>query len=297
MATPAQQLANAANAQLSTGPRTPEGKAAVSINATRHGLAAGRAVVFPHEAEEYESFLAELEVSLDPQGAIELMVFQQLAGAAWGLRRLRLLELELYANAGAVDPLCQNEAVAPIRQLARYRARAERTFYSAIAQLRQAQSDRTSRAFILTDDEAAFFPVLADPRLLPDRVRPDHIYAERHRIAESFLRHAVEPPAPGAAGPNARQINPEKMSVAIAYIRQAGLNLADYPDAQAFLDRQPGPAPHPPAPRNRVPIPAGRADIEAELNSFTDQGFAQWCLENNPERLEQFPHLKKLLKT
>ncbi len=38
MATAAQIAANQANAQKSTGPKTPPGKAASSRNATKHGL-------------------------------------------------------------------------------------------------------------------------------------------------------------------------------------------------------------------------------------------------------------------
>jgi len=38
MATPAQILANRANAQKSTGPRSVEGKAASRFNALKHGL-------------------------------------------------------------------------------------------------------------------------------------------------------------------------------------------------------------------------------------------------------------------
>ena len=45
MATEAQILANRRNAQKSTGPRTREGKAAVSQNAIKHGLLARQAVI------------------------------------------------------------------------------------------------------------------------------------------------------------------------------------------------------------------------------------------------------------
>ena len=48
MATLKQFEANRRNAQKSTGPKTPEGKSAVSMNALRHGLRA-RSVVLPGE--------------------------------------------------------------------------------------------------------------------------------------------------------------------------------------------------------------------------------------------------------
>ncbi|MFC1737810.1 hypothetical protein ACFL1G_02025 [Planctomycetota bacterium] len=45
MSTEAQILANRRNAQKSTGPRTPRGKAIVSQNAITHGLSARQAVI------------------------------------------------------------------------------------------------------------------------------------------------------------------------------------------------------------------------------------------------------------
>ena len=51
MSTPAQILANQQNAQNSTGPRTPEGKATVAQNATKHGLAATYPVIRSEEEQ------------------------------------------------------------------------------------------------------------------------------------------------------------------------------------------------------------------------------------------------------
>ena len=48
MASTAQIYANRENSKHSTGPRTPEGKAASSTNATSHGLNAADPVL-PHE--------------------------------------------------------------------------------------------------------------------------------------------------------------------------------------------------------------------------------------------------------
>ena len=45
MSTQPQILANRLNAQKSTGPQTPQGKAVVSQNALKHGLSARRDVI------------------------------------------------------------------------------------------------------------------------------------------------------------------------------------------------------------------------------------------------------------
>src|SRR5581483_2138923 len=94
MATSAQLDANRANAQLSTGPVTPEGKARVSQNARKHGLTAKNLVLSAGEREEFEEFRDELTAELAPQGVVETLTFNELLHAAWNLRRYRRVEAE-----------------------------------------------------------------------------------------------------------------------------------------------------------------------------------------------------------
>ena len=56
MASVAQVQANRFNAQKSTGPRTPEGKAKVAQNAVTHGLLARAAVLQGEDWEEYTCY-------------------------------------------------------------------------------------------------------------------------------------------------------------------------------------------------------------------------------------------------
>ena len=66
-----QKSANQANARLSTGPKTPEGKAVVRLNAIRHGLLA-RDVVLPGEdADAFEDLWKEVWAEFSPVGPIE----------------------------------------------------------------------------------------------------------------------------------------------------------------------------------------------------------------------------------
>lgn len=92
MTTSDQQIeANRRNAQLSTGPTSPAGKRAVRLNALTHGLLARETVVTAGDHREseldFETHLAGLHTDLDPQGALEDLLVQQIAVCYWRLRR------------------------------------------------------------------------------------------------------------------------------------------------------------------------------------------------------------------
>jgi len=53
--------ANRRNAQLSTGPRTPQGKAAVRYNGLRHGLTARHAVLAGEDPADFEDTIRAFE--------------------------------------------------------------------------------------------------------------------------------------------------------------------------------------------------------------------------------------------
>ncbi len=60
MSSQAQVSANRKNAQKSTGPRTPEGKAVVSENAVKHGLSARKVVIHGEDRAEFDRFRGQL---------------------------------------------------------------------------------------------------------------------------------------------------------------------------------------------------------------------------------------------
>jgi hypothetical protein len=79
MASQAQIDANRRNAQSSTGPSTPEGKAAVVFNALKHGL---RANIFKQpmaDPEEFDHFLAALVAEHQPQTPSEEVYVERMA--------------------------------------------------------------------------------------------------------------------------------------------------------------------------------------------------------------------------
>jgi hypothetical protein len=136
---PARLAANAANAHLSTGPRTPEGKSRSSQNASKHGLTAREVVIQPGEQEIFDDLLAGLEADIQPQGPLQQMLFNELVTAAWNLRRVRLLE---------ADPRHQGNPQ-ELDRLARHHTRIERSFHRCLKELKALQTNAVFQASLI----------------------------------------------------------------------------------------------------------------------------------------------------
>jgi hypothetical protein len=93
-----QQEANRRNAQLSTGPRTPDGKARSSLNALTHGLTAAQILIPSESADEFESHAASFRDRFAPVDSVESFLVDQMIVAAWRLRRTRILESAVFAQ-------------------------------------------------------------------------------------------------------------------------------------------------------------------------------------------------------
>ena len=158
MASAAQIAANQLNAQHSSGPRTVEGKARVGQNAVRHGLTARHPVVRNDEREEFAALRDGLTAELDPQGATEEVVFQQILLAAWNLQRLSRLEAE--ASTGTLEDFTNPATVAILDRLSRYQTRAQRAWSKGIAELRILQTNRALRTRKLDPEEEAEVPAI-----------------------------------------------------------------------------------------------------------------------------------------
>lgn len=95
MASPAQILANRENSQASTGPRTPEGKAAIAGNARKFGLFASTTTaskMAPAEAAEYQVLFDRLQHELQPGTLVEEGLVNEIVRAMWRLRRCEIVE-------------------------------------------------------------------------------------------------------------------------------------------------------------------------------------------------------------
>ena len=87
--------ANRANARKSTGPRSQGGKARSRLNAVTHGLTARQLVVGAEKPEEFDAFREALFADLEPSGALQCELVDEVARSMWRLRRIPVLEADL----------------------------------------------------------------------------------------------------------------------------------------------------------------------------------------------------------
>jgi hypothetical protein len=110
MSTDSQVRANRTNALLSTGPKTPDGRAKSLLNAVRTGLT-GRTVLLPgDDAAVYETHVERFRSEHQPIGDKEATLVQSIADAEWRLLRIPSLEAGICAL-GRLEfaPLFENE--------------------------------------------------------------------------------------------------------------------------------------------------------------------------------------------
>jgi hypothetical protein len=154
--------ANRKNALRSTGPKTPEGKAAVARNAIKHGLLARDLVLPGEQRQDCEAVFAALAQDLQPAGATEEFLVQQMASAQWRLQRFtrietglldysmtRLLKNERRDGEEPEDPTPEEQyqhdtlimgnafSWEDFWKVARYENQIRRSFYKALEELRR----------------------------------------------------------------------------------------------------------------------------------------------------------------
>ncbi len=155
MASERQIAANRLNAQKSTGPRSPEGKAAVSQNALKHGLRSKYFLRgFAEEKEDYLQLYAGLYEEWQPATRTEEVLLERMALALWksaymeSVESMQLLTWGDYKSLAHIWP---------------QQARLERSYDKALAQLRALQQDSAGKSW--TEPVAA--PEPPSPVTLP----------------------------------------------------------------------------------------------------------------------------------
>jgi hypothetical protein len=88
MTSEAQILANRRNAQKSTGPRTPQGKAAVSQNAVKQGLLTRHDVISSESQADFDLYRQQILDELAPVSPMESMLAERIVCLSWRLKRV-----------------------------------------------------------------------------------------------------------------------------------------------------------------------------------------------------------------
>jgi hypothetical protein len=97
ISSPARLSANRRNALRSTGPKSLEGKAASSRNATTHGLTASQPLLPDEDPTEYEVLASALYERMAPEAGHEELLVADIVSLTWRLRRLECVEVALFA--------------------------------------------------------------------------------------------------------------------------------------------------------------------------------------------------------
>jgi len=111
MSSQAQILANRLNAQKSTGPRTNQGKAAVSQNAVKHGLLAEQDVITSESQADFRLYRDQLLDELSPVSPMESMLAERIVTLSWRLKRAGRFQNQ------AIDTLNTDETSSPFKKL------------------------------------------------------------------------------------------------------------------------------------------------------------------------------------
>jgi uncharacterized protein YecA (UPF0149 family) len=172
-----QQKANRQNAQQSTGPKTPEGKQAVRFNALTWSLRARSLMISSDDPEEYQQLWNNLEAEWQPQTHTERYYLEQMATSNWLLTR----------NAGSESRIHDanlefEKKLALLDRASVQRTRLERSFTTAMRELKQLQKERQTQRQqpqpIQTTQTAEAAPAPAHKSARPQAPRPDYVMSE-----------------------------------------------------------------------------------------------------------------------
>ncbi len=110
MSTEAQIRANRRNAQKSTGPRTSQGKAAISQNAVKHGLLARQVIITSESQADFRLYRARILAELTPVSPMESMLAERIVTLSWRLKRTGCIQnqtIDALNAPKAFDPLAK----------------------------------------------------------------------------------------------------------------------------------------------------------------------------------------------
>jgi hypothetical protein len=145
------KAANKKNAQHSTGPRTPEGKAKSSMNAIKFGFYARAVVMEGEDPQAYDTLREQLWSELSPQNALEAIYTREIIDCHWRLQRQAFIETTVFTrrsvsftghqHSAGFAFINDDQGHATLSHLASCEAILFRRLHRAIEQLRKLRED------------------------------------------------------------------------------------------------------------------------------------------------------------
>ena len=142
MSTPSQIAANKLNAQKSTGPKTPEGKAKSSANRLSWGFASNTIIIPGEDPDEFRGLVEDFIAEHQPVCVTEQVLVEKMAQQQWlSLRALRLQgEAFIYQACADIGFAVPKD----LGLLIRYQTSADRAFHRAHNELVKAKKQRSN---------------------------------------------------------------------------------------------------------------------------------------------------------
>src|SRR5258706_10107836 len=161
MSSERQVQANRLNAKKSTGPSTPEGRAAVRLNSLKYGLYAETLILPGEDPAAFEALLDRLDAEHQPATPTGEAFVSQIAMAIWRRARIQRMEVAFYKSEhkaymgnderyrdrddnGRLALIALRDANSQrlLDSFSRQEARLDRSIKSAVNELRRCRADR-----------------------------------------------------------------------------------------------------------------------------------------------------------
>ena len=215
MATEAQTNANRENAEKSTGPRTPQGKAISSRNSLVHGMTSGKFLPPDGDPDEFFQLLDQFRGRFQPFDEAEDALVERLVAAEFKMRSVRYADAALFHIQAAEDPMLERykqegrtnllawafhsdaKYSNSFSKLIRYEGFLQREFSRALRELYMMQDERRARLAEAAARNAETEPSEpAPPRLLQKLKKRNEPNSQGRAASRTGAARLINPKIP-----------------------------------------------------------------------------------------------------
>lgn len=174
----------------STGPRTPEGKAISSQNATKHGCRLKTLILRDEDPTEYEALHQKWSNQYQPIGQAEETLVKQVIDNHWYLMRAqkRMEQVDFGLAADVLSWTADQQKL--FNNFQRYKTAAERAFQKSFREVEAYLRDRRR-----------------------DKIAAEKAELMRAKIEAQIKKLAPKPEPPPASSPRSRRLEPESEAI------------------------------------------------------------------------------------